>query len=68
MFDTGGYNVKPGNSMRGMKFDMSGAAAVLGTMYALAARKARVNVVGVMPCAMIMIGTNPFVMDSIYKA
>lgn len=68
MFDTGGYNVKPGNSMRGMKFDMSGAAAVLGTMHALSARKAKVNVVGVMTCAMNMIGTVPFVMDSVYKA
>jgi leucyl aminopeptidase len=68
MFDTGGYNVKPGNSMRGMKFDMAGAAAVLGTLQALAARKARVNVVGTMACAMNMIGTTPFVMDSVYKA
>jgi len=68
MFDTGGYNVKPGNSMRGMKFDMCGAAAVLGAMHALAARKAKVNVVGVMSCAMNMIGTTPFVMDSIYTA
>ena len=68
MFDTGGYNVKPGNSMRGMKFDMSGAAAVLGAMHSIAARKAKVNVVGVMTCAMNMIGTNPFVMDSVYKA
>jgi leucyl aminopeptidase len=67
-FDTGGYNVKPGASMRGMKFDMSGAAAVLGTMRALSARKAKVNVVGVMICAMNMIGTTPFVMDSVYKA
>ncbi len=68
MFDTGGYNVKPGNSMRGMKFDMSGAAAVLGAMQALAARKAKVNVVGTMACAMNMIGTTSFVMDSVYKA
>lgn len=68
MFDTGGYNVKPGNSMRGMKFDMSGAASVLGAMQALAARKAKVNVVGTMACAMNMIGTTPFVMDSIYTA
>lgn len=68
MFDTGGYNVKPGNSMRGMKYDMSGAAAVLGTMKALAERKAKVNVVGTMTCAMNMIGTEPFVMDSIYKS
>lgn len=68
MFDTGGYNVKPGNSMRGMKFDMSGAAAVLGTMKALAVRKPKINVVGVMTCAMNMIGQTSFVMDSIYKS
>ncbi|MCP5404796.1 MAG: leucyl aminopeptidase [Pseudomonadaceae bacterium] len=66
MFDTGGYNAKPGNYMRGMKFDMCGAAAVLGTMRALAARKAKVNVVGVMSCAMNMIGKQAFVMDSVY--
>jgi leucyl aminopeptidase len=68
MFDTGGYNIKPGQSMRGMKYDMAGAAAVLGAMQALAARKAKVNVVGVMSCAMNMIGQTPFVMDSIYKS
>lgn len=67
MYDTGGYNLKPGASMRGMKFDMSGAAAVLGTMKALAERKAKVNVVGVLTCAMNMIGGIPFVPDSIYK-
>ena len=68
MFDTGGYNIKPGASMRGMKFDMGGAGAVLGTMRALAQLKPKRNIVGVMPCAMNMIGTTPFVMDSVYKA
>lgn len=68
MYDTGGYNIKPGKSMSGMKFDMSGAAAVLGTMQAIASRKSKVNVVGVMTCAMNMIGIEPFVPDSVYKS
>jgi leucyl aminopeptidase len=68
MFDTGGYNIKTGGHMSTMKYDMCGAAAVLGTMKALAARKAKVNVVGVMSCAMNMIGQNPFLPDSIYKS
>lgn len=68
MFDTGGYNIKINASMGGMKFDMSGAAAVLGTMEALARRKAPINVIGVMTCAMNMIGQVPFLPDSIYKS
>lgn len=68
MYDTGGYNIKINASMGGMKFDMSGAAAVLGTMEALARRKAPINVVGVMACAMNMIGQTSFVPDSIYKS
>ncbi|MBI1309410.1 MAG: leucyl aminopeptidase [Proteobacteria bacterium] len=67
-YDTGGYNIKTGGYMAGMKFDMSGAAAVLGAMQSLASRKAKVNVVGVMACAMNMIGQTPFVPDSIYKS
>ena len=46
-FDTGGISLKPGNALAGMKGDMAGAAAVTGTMMALAARKAKVNAVGV---------------------
>jgi leucyl aminopeptidase len=46
-FDSGGLSLKPANSMMGMKGDMGGAAAVVGTMCALAARRAKVNAVGV---------------------
>jgi len=46
-FDSGGLSLKPGNAMAGMKGDMAGAAAVTGTMLALASRKARVNAVGI---------------------
>ncbi len=46
-FDSGGLSLKTGAGMMGMKGDMGGAAAVTGTMLALANRKARVNAVGV---------------------
>jgi leucyl aminopeptidase len=45
-FDTGGISIKPAASMEDMKGDMAGAACVVGLMHALAARKARANVVG----------------------
>ncbi len=47
VFDTGGISLKPGPGMGDMKGDMGGAAAVIGLMCALAARKAKVNAVGV---------------------
>jgi leucyl aminopeptidase len=46
-FDTGGNSMKPASGMEDMKGDMGGAAAVTGLMHALAARKAKANVVGV---------------------
>lgn len=46
-FDSGGISLKPGLNMEDMKGDMGGAAAVTGLMHVLAARKARVNAVGV---------------------
>jgi len=46
-FDSGGLSLKTGVGMMGMKGDMGGAAAVVGTMQALATRKAKVNAVGV---------------------
>jgi leucyl aminopeptidase len=45
-FDTGGISIKPAGSMEDMKGDMGGAACVVGLMHALAARKAKINVVG----------------------
>jgi leucyl aminopeptidase len=46
VFDTGGISIKPAQGMEDMKGDMAGAAAVVGLMHALAARKARANVIG----------------------
>jgi leucyl aminopeptidase len=47
-FDTGGISLKPAGGMEDMKFDMGGAAAVFGAMKAIAGRKAKANVVGVL--------------------
>src|SRR6185437_16420690 len=46
-FDTGGNSMKSASGMEDMKGDMGGAAAVTGLMHALAARKAKANVVGI---------------------
>ncbi len=46
-FDSGGISIKPSSKMDEMKMDMTGAAIVTGVMKALALRKARTNVVGV---------------------
>lgn len=45
-FDTGGISIKPAAGMGDMKWDMAGAGAVIGLMHALAGRRARANVVG----------------------
>ena len=50
-FDTGGISIKPASGMDEMKFDMCGAASVLGTMQALCEAKLPLNVVGIMVCA-----------------
>jgi leucyl aminopeptidase len=48
-YDTGGLNLKPTGSMETMKCDMSGAAAALGTIYAVASLGLKVNVTAVIP-------------------
>ncbi len=48
-FDTGGISIKPAAEMDEMKFDMCGAASVLGTFRALAELKPAINVVGLIP-------------------
>ena len=50
-FDTGGISLKPGATMDEMKFDMCGAASVLGTMKACCELEIPINVVGVIACA-----------------
>lgn len=50
-FDSGGLSLKTSEGMEKMKYDMSGASAVLGAMKAIAGLKPKVNVVGVMACS-----------------
>lgn len=50
-FDTGGISLKPGGGMDEMKMDMGGSAAVVGAMKALATRKAKSNVIGIVALA-----------------
>ena len=48
-FDTGGISLKPGAEMDEMKYDMCGAASVLGTFKAIAEMNLALNVVGIIP-------------------
>lgn len=50
IFDTGGINLKPTSGIEGMKYDMSGAAAVITMMDIFAQLKPAVNVIGLAPC------------------
>ena len=55
-FDSGGVSIKPAPGMEMMKFDMCGAAGVLGAMEAIAQMKLRVNVVGLVGSTTNMLG------------
>lgn len=50
-FDSGGLSLKPANAMDEMKYDMSGAASVLGTLQACAELKLPINVIGLIASA-----------------
>ena len=56
-FDTGGISLKPGAEMDEMKYDMCGAASVLGTLQAIAEMGLKLNVVGVIPTCENMPGS-----------
>ncbi|MBN1448346.1 MAG: leucyl aminopeptidase [Bacteroidetes bacterium] len=55
-FDAGGLSIKPASAMEDMKTDMSGAAAVLGTMYAIAKLKLPIRVIALIPATDNMTG------------
>src|SRR2546429_201986 len=50
-FDSGGISLKPGENMELMKYDMTGAATVIGTMRAIAQLKPAIPVLGIAPCS-----------------
>lgn len=56
-FDTGGISIKPSASMEEMKFDMCGAAAVLGTFKAMGMAGLKADVVGIIPATENMPGS-----------
>lgn len=64
-YDTGGYSIKTGGSMPGMKMDMSGAGAVIGAMHAIAVNKLPVYVIAVVPATDNRINADAIVPDDI---
>jgi leucyl aminopeptidase len=56
-FDTGGISIKPADGMEKMKYDMGGAAAMIGAMRAIAQLKPSVTVTAFMPCVENMPGS-----------
>ena len=64
-FDTGGYSLKPNDSMVSMKYDKCGGAAVIGAMHALARLKLPVHVVGLIPTVENMIASASYRPDDI---
>ena len=56
-FDTGGISLKPSANMDEMKYDMSGAGSVIGTMQACAEMSLKNNVIGILACAENMPGS-----------
>jgi leucyl aminopeptidase len=67
-FDSGGLNLKPSNHIEAMRCDMSGAAAVLGIMKAIAALKPKVNVTGVVTSAYNAIDGKSYIPGDTYKS
>ncbi|MEW6353368.1 MAG: leucyl aminopeptidase [Pseudomonadota bacterium] len=67
-FDTGGISIKPADKMDEMKYDMSGAASVLGTLSACAAMQLPINVVGVIPSTENMPGGSAIKPGDIVKS
>lgn len=67
-FDSGGLNIKPGDYMRNMKGDKSGACAVLGIMRAIAQLKPNVEVHGIIGAAENMPGGNAYRPDDVIRA
>ncbi len=57
-FDTGGYSLKQPANMIGMKYDMCGAASVLGALQAIASLELPLNVIGVIPTCDNIVGPN----------
>jgi leucyl aminopeptidase len=67
-FDTGGISLKPPERMEEMKYDMSGGAGVIATMYAIGKLKPKINVIGLVPATENMPGGKATKPGDIVKA
>ena len=67
-FDTGGYSLKSGSGMLGMKGDMGGAAAVIGAMGAIARLDLPIHVVGIVPTVENVVSETAFKPNDVFVA
>ncbi|QJG66748.1 M17 family metallopeptidase [Mycoplasma phocoenae] len=67
-FDTGGYSLKSGGGMKGMKYDMTGSAVACFALKAIAKLKAKANYSAVMMLTDNSLNTNASQPDSVYKS
>ena len=67
-FDSGGLSIKPSESMADMKVDMSGSAAVIGAMQAIAALKIPLHVVGLIGCVENMLNGRAYKLGDVITA
>ncbi|HZX33960.1 MAG TPA: M17 family peptidase N-terminal domain-containing protein [archaeon] len=67
-FDSGGLNLKIEDSMKDMRMDMAGAAAVLGIMKSAAELKLKKNIVGIIGCVENLIGEKAFRPGDVIKS
>ena len=67
VFDTGGINLKPSGFLETMKSDKSGAAAVVGTISAIAKAKLPLKIIGLIPSTDNRPGNNAYVPEDIIK-
>lgn len=67
LYDTGGYNLKPGNYMSGMKSDMSGAAVVANAFWSVAKAKLPTRIITLIPLTDNRIGDNALVSGDVIK-
>jgi len=65
-YDTGGLSLKPTSSMDTMKSDMSGGAAILGSMYTIAKLNLKTNVIGIVPATENAIGPKSYKPGDVY--
>ena len=65
-YDSGGLSLKPTTNMYTMKSDMSGAAAVIGLVYAIAHLKLKKNVIGIIPATENSIGSRSYKPGDVY--